>query len=920
MAEHERMNESEESAISSAPDRSSVPRQGFGFICSICNRAFRRAENLKRHETAHSNDRQLQCPHVGCGKAFYRTDALQRHKKVHQSSGRAYGTRSSRACVSCSSARVKYVEDGGLSSTTTVPALRMGTDDALTGDADWNNSPRRPCSRSGDVVAIDSGMPVMISNILTSNPDEFDPVQPRGIHDRGLIDMVPQTSVNMNRLQRYPNTSALDEQYFAPTMLSSLNWLPPDFSMDNPDTGDLPMQFSPQLVPGMPIEVQTNLYPLGNITSSMEPDPTFPQYGESQAAYGTPSQSGSHETYHLSHQEHMSPSAGSDPPKSGYYVDGDGARLPRNGKRLKAKVPLSESSPFAGFSRHSDQHSRVIFEFPPLSYSESGDEETCQAQVQYLDEQLYQSLLILFHQTCVAPSLFPCFGSTYFPSLHAFNRLVQKYFQHFHPIFPLLHLPSFGGSNPHPLLALSLAAIGSHYVEIEGFEFGMIAMHEFLRRAIHLTDETLGISNADDTTIIITKLLNCIGLCYSGFNGFDRFARKTYGEVVDAFYRINSRAKVTTVPSEIDWQAWVGDEMRVRIRAGIWLLDSMMAYHFQQSPRISWETDMLLPSEEFVWETPSPRAWRELPQNIIDNLSLHKVLQILFMEKRLPTQTGEFAKICLIHGLYRQLWQIGHSLQRPLLSWSPTAERIDSSAMTWRESLFRDPLYEKWRNASCDVIDVLHWRAMSIIASSGTENPTVHHLHFARIVLLTPYDHILRLALFMAGRDPSRREEDVRSDRQHIRQWATEDQYKARLAMIHAGVGFWHIRRYSTGAFYEATNVFLSTLAIWAYGSFSQQINRENHNGRESSPASSDSAMPTSIRLDRPTDDELVQLYVKDGASMKATITGIGNISGPKGPRRALQEGRKILGEMSHWGISLRYIRILSSLTNKYEV
>ncbi|KAK2785040.1 hypothetical protein FQN52_008762 [Onygenales sp. PD_12] len=722
MAEHERMNESEESPMSSAPDRNE-PKISNGMRQPI-------------QTTVSSN-------------------ALM------------------------SAAAKRFIA---------LPALRMGTDDALTGDADWNNSPRRPCSRSGDVVAIDSGMPVMISNILTSNPDEFDPVQPRGIHDRGLIDMVPQTSVNMNRLQRYPNTSALDEQYFAPTMLSSLNWLPPDFSMDNPDTGDLPMQFSPQLVPGMPIEVQTNLYPLGNITSSMEPDPTFPQYGESQAAYGTPSQSGSHETYHLSHQEHMSPSAGSDPPKSGYYVDGDGARLPRNGKRLKAKVPLSESSPFAGFSRHSDQHSRVIFEFPPLSYSESGDEETCQAQVQYLDEQLYQSLLILFHQTCVAPSLFPCFGSTYFPSLHAFNRLVQKYFQHFHPIFPLLHLPSFGESNPHPLLALSLAAIGSHYVEIEGFEFGMIAMHEFLRRAIHLTvDETLGISNADDTTIIITKLLNCIGLCYSGFNGFDRFARKTYGEVVDAFYRINSRAKVTTVPSEIDWQAWVGDEMRVRIRAGIWLLDSMMAYHFQQSPRISWETDMLLPSEEFVWETPSPRAWRELPQNII-------------------------------------------------------------------------------------------------------------------------------------GRDPSRREEDVRSDRQHIRQWATEDQYKARLAMIHAGVGFWHIRRYSTGAFYEATNVFLSTLAIWAYGSFSQQINRENHNGRESSPASSDSAMPTSIRLDRPTDDELVQLYVKDGASMKATITGIGNISGPKGPRRALQEGRKILGEMSHWGISLRYIRILSSLTNKYEV
>jgi hypothetical protein len=195
----------------------------------------------------------------------------------------------------------------------------------------------------------------------------------------------------------------------------------------------------------------------------------------------------------------------------------------------------------------------------------------------------------------------------------------------------------------------------------------------------------------------------------------------------------------------------------------------------------------------------------------------------------------------------------------------------------------------------------------------------VHHLHFARIVLLTPYEHILNLVLFMAGETPSRSEEGVRCDRQRVRQWATEDQHKARLAMIHAGVGFWHIRRYSTGGFYEPSNVFLSTIAIWAYGSFSQLLASNQQTQRESSHSGSDSSAPTSIRLDRPTDDELVQLYVRQGARMKATIAGVGNISGPKGPHKALKEGRKILRELTNWGIGARYIRILTRLADRYE-
>lgn len=101
------------------------------------------------------------------------------------------------------------------------------------------------------------------------------------------------------------------------------------------------------------------------------------------------------------------------------------------------------------------------------------------------------------------------------------------------------------------------------------------------------------------------------------------------------------------------------------------------------------------------------------------------------------------------------------------------------------------------------------------------EPPHVMHLHFARVVLLTPHKHIVSLARYLAGETASHTSEEAALDRQVIRRWAARDQYKTRLAMIHAGVMFWHVRRFSANGFYEPTSVALSTLAPWAFSAFS---------------------------------------------------------------------------------------------------
>lgn len=124
-------------------------------------------------------------------------------------------------------------------------------------------------------------------------------------------------------------------------------------------------------------------------------------------------------------------------------------------------------------------------------------------------------------------------------------------------------------------------------------------------------------------------------------------------------------------------------------------------------------------------------------------MSLRTTLQILYMEKRLPAQAGEFAKICVIHGLYRTLGHVAYTLRIPLHSWLPTAERIDYSSLTLEEHHHRIPIYQKWRNASCDVIDVsepkkkqdaemsswFNYNSLTMLTGTSLEGCEYHRCH-----------------------------------------------------------------------------------------------------------------------------------------------------------------------------------------------
>lgn len=306
----------------------------------------------------------------------------------------------------------------------------------------------------------------------------------------------------------------------------------------------------------------------------------------------------------------------------------------------------------------------------------------------------------------------------------------------------------------------------------------------------------------------------------------------------------------------------------------------------------------------------------EIP--LTSTVTLLDGLELLYMEKRLPAGISEFSKVLLVYGVCRKTKEVLSEGQCQLSTWTPSAQiQKRAVALTADEpQLTLAPALSRWRNSACDCLDILHWSANSkAAASAGWEHSTILHLHLSRLILLTPLDHIRTLAV---EQQPGVRKEEsktnVRLAQLKVEHWTKRDHFKARLAVIHAGATFWHLRRYSTGQFIDPYAVFSATLVLWAY-SISLQSSNDGAGDRGKSIAPEDLSrtsistpetaglpnqyeieeQPSLIYIDRPCDDEMVQAFVQSGSSIAGHLSKVGDIKFAGAPRRILKAGHQLL-------------------------
>jgi hypothetical protein len=341
-----------------------------------------------------------------------------------------------------------------------------------------------------------------------------------------------------------------------------------------------------------------------------------------------------------------------------------------------------------------------------------------------------------------------------------------------------------------------------------------------------------------------------------------------------------------------------------------------------------------LPTNEDIWESSghTQPSWEKLstgsgPSNIwsaayanvkIFTVSLPQALEMLYREHRLPMNLGDFSHSLLINAIYLRTQDFQAMKQNQLNSQTSSTvfcqkPRPEASS-AW---LPNTPEMSHWRNSACDCLDVLHWSANSKAAMLyGAEHHTILHLHLSRLILLTPAENIQTFAttssLLRTGSHADYMQYIAARDQ--ILQWVVRDQFKARLCVVHCGALFWHVRRHSCNSIMEPYAIYIATLILWAFSASAQFIGVEaiaSYAVCQSPPAattspgertrvsiaSDDNNEPTFLHLDRPLDDELVQIFVQSGYKMSAYIMGVGNIQAADAPTKIIDTGIRLLSK-----------------------
>ncbi|KAJ5120655.1 uncharacterized protein N7515_010043 [Penicillium bovifimosum] len=756
-----------------------------------------------------------------------------------------------------------------------------------------------------------------------------------------------------------------DPAFFDQSMLSTVNWLPGELlsgtsSSQAPRSISVPSQYNQSFSPGtyfsrpvwQPSAISAGpTSPLHPGIASRTPS-LHVSRGNDIESPGQPARAGSEPSPY-------DESVGSAKRSADYYVDGARSRLPKYRKRLAHWSPSSVDPVDVDRQLFAEDLDRC-FNFPGIHEIRTNQISEGAARFpRRIEASTYDKIHRQFIHLCCKPNpFFETFKSEKFPTVHECNQFIVFFFDSFQPVYPVLHLPTFDPNTCHWLLALSIIALGCHVSAISDMEQCTVAFHEFIRRGIYAEVRILftpvtvvpfqltifrpqkANKQPGDASIELMQamLFNCIGLLHGKSEEGRTSGLSAFGDLVGLLKTSRLLAPLRPnfngpSPKEA-WMSWIRDEVRRRTGYCIWLVDCTLAYSFDDRPLLVLDDGQAaLPAHEKLWQAPSAEAWLPLWEEssgsffvtkksqqaltLTVNESLLDAVHILYIEKSVVPGIGEFSHILLIHALYHRMWEVGDYFRRPLSSWTPTAKKQSRETAIPTGSVWLPgiPSYSKWRNSACDCLDILHWTANSTVAkAAGLEHPTVLHLHAARLFLLTPFREIRSLATALATENLSWSKRHQSLEWQYIWRWMKHDQYKARLSIVHAGVTLWHIRRYSTNAFHEPVAAFIAILTLWAYGSCHALTSHESdpHAQARSEPLRE----PRFVHLDRPCDDELVQLFVREGHSMRGNITGVGDICGPEGPEGVLRVGCEILSGLTAWSISKKSVAILTRLAH----
>lgn len=326
------------------------------------------------------------------------------------------------------------------------------------------NSVQMPTAISPGLSGVHSSQP-LTSHTNRSEPQDME-IPPSSESTHPFMEQTNNVrSLDMNTstdIEHNQHDNGVPEPWYQ-NNFSSINWLPDNWTPDFRIDGNLGPFDQQSLFFGQAPQASNISYMLGNSAQNQTSPRQFPR---ARDALRRQSQA-------VDVQDGSSPSTQSTHSGGHFYVDGDGARLPR-----VRKIPYRYSDSYAHAPNFGSEEL-----FPEFKFPETGDLPDV-AETKQIPQASYTEIVDSFTHTCTSTTHYAKFYDAAFPSRQLLSLCILLYRDNFESTLPFIHPATFKISSSHWLLILAMAAVGSHYLDVEHSEGFSIAMHEFLRRAI----------------------------------------------------------------------------------------------------------------------------------------------------------------------------------------------------------------------------------------------------------------------------------------------------------------------------------------------------------------------------------------------------------------------------------------------------
>ncbi|GAD92017.1 conserved hypothetical protein [Paecilomyces variotii No. 5] len=495
-------------------------------------------------------------------------------------------------------------------------------------------------------------------------------------------------------------------------------------------------------------------------------------------------------------------------------------------------------------------------------------------------------------------------------ALHFLQQTMDRFFVEFHPILPLVHIPTSGLFTCPTVLITAMACIGAMLMQDSESPEKTMAFSDLCTRMLFW--QGWSDSNSySDLSYLSACCLHQIFSLGSGNRQLYQDADRSRGSLIGGLRGmglLRSRVSIeaekgdfqpstSTEPNEVhtEWIEWKDRERGKRVAWAAFEYDCSLATLTGRRGAVDLgELPYRLPCAEALWEAPSAQAWKTLSTHSCFGIPVADVLRRATSGKSVQNEISSWGKRLCSQVIGRLLWDIK---QLELTSFS--------------EALRLPSLIFVQQQAKSSLLQAFGGLSRSI-KKPGTNKELIDY-NIAQLIIhycnLYSSEDVMDLVVYIvrnvAARDASADLQLIENAKQRLKTKLACDPCRSRRLIWHAAQILAIANQYLVSAPCEILRIFMGSIFLMAFAKYSGSPVDYDGGNEPNLP---------SIKLDEIDDmggreSQLVTNWIQHGGP--ACITGVEDIYSEEFASHVSAQTQSLLQRIQYWGLSRKFVKIL---------